>query len=256
MGQVTATVSSNFGEPAAFTAESCPPPGGCTSSGSYSALTTTSNNVIATMGNNQTVTAGLAIFVPDNNGASAFAGIDTVRIMFTITDTTNGHSGSVTLTVTVQSQTAVQLTLGTAPGGATIAAASDFSLNFGTVNGLGIGPAAGFTTNSVAGGMVYHTPYLIEPAFSGMSSTTATVKVYVSTNFAHPTLLTLNDATSSGGPYSAISTSAGAQTQISTSAADRSSLTRYLGLFVSSVNGATAYTGSDSATLTFTMTVP
>jgi hypothetical protein len=220
------------------------------------ALTTTSNNAIATMGNNQTVTAGLAILLPDNNGASAFAGIDTVGITFTITDTSNGHSGTVTLTVTVQSQTAVQLTLGTATGGATITPSADFSLSFGNVNGLGIGPAGGFITNSVAGGMMYLTPYLIQPAFSGMSSTTATVKVYVSTNFAHPTLLTLNDATSSPGPYSAISASAGAQTQITASAADRSSITRYLGLFVSNVNGATAYNGSDSATLTFTMTVP
>ena len=46
--------------------------------------------VVAAPGiNNQTVTAGLAIFVPDNNGASAFTGVDTARITLTATDTTN-----------------------------------------------------------------------------------------------------------------------------------------------------------------------
>jgi hypothetical protein len=256
MGQVTATLSSNFGQQAAFTAESCPAPAGCTSSGSYSVLTTTSNNTIATMNDGQTLAAGLAIFLPDNDGASAYSGLDTAQITFTITDTKNGHSGSVTLTITVQSQTALQLTLGTAPGGATIASTADFSLNFGNVNGLGIGPGAGLTTTSVAGGMIYYTPYLIQPAFSGMNSTTATINAAVSTNFAHPAVLALNDATSSGGPYTAISTAAGTPTQITASATDRSSITRYLGLFVSNFNGASAFNGTDSATLTFTMTVP
>jgi hypothetical protein len=209
---------------------------------------------------NTSVNAGLGIFLPDNNGASAYTGNDTATLTFTLKDASSGTTYD-TQTVYLQIpqetvQDAVQLTLGSAPGGATIATAADFSLNFGNVNALGIGPGAGLTTNSVAGGMMYHTPYLIQPAFSGMSSTTATVKVYVSTNFAHPALLTLNDATSTGGPYSAISTAAGAPTQITASAVNRSSITRYLGLFVSNINGAGAYTGSDSATLTFTLTVP
>jgi hypothetical protein len=33
-------------------------------------------------------------------------------------------------------------------------------------------------------------------------------------------------------------------------------VTPYLGLFVSNVNGAGAFNGSDSATLTYTLTVP
>jgi hypothetical protein len=261
---VTAYVSNDFNNPAALVMETCPDTLGCTAAGNYSTMSTTSGAptaVIASPGiGNTSVNAGLAIFLPDNNGASAFTGNDGVQITFTMKDASSGATlDTATLYLSIPQETvqdAVQLTLGTAPGGATIATASDFSLNFGNVNGLGIGPGAGLTTTSVPGGMMYHTPYLIEPAFSGMSSTTATIKVYVKTNFVHPTLLTLNDATSSGGPYSAISTSAGAQTQITAAAADRSSITRYLGLFVSNVNGATAYNGSDSATLTFTMTVP
>jgi len=256
---VTAYVSTNFAHPAALIAESCPSGSSCNSSGQYSVLSTspaTPTTVITSLGNNQTTTAGLAVFVSDNNGASHFAGADTVRITFTITNLFNGRQKTVTLTLSATIQTAVQLTLSTAPGGATITPASDFNLNFGNVNALGIGPGAGFTTSAVAGGMIYHTPYLLNPAFSAMASTTATIKVYVSMNFAHPALLTMNDATATNGPYTAISTNVGAQTQITNAAANRSTITRYLGLFVSNVNGASAFNGTDTAVLTFTLTVP
>jgi hypothetical protein len=66
----------------------------------------------------------------------------------------------------------------------------------------------------------------------------------------------MDDAAASGGPYTAISTSAGSPTQITTSAASRSPLTRYLGLLVSNINGVSAFTGADTAALTFTLTVP
>ncbi|MGC2697794.1 MAG: hypothetical protein WA738_18560, partial [Candidatus Angelobacter sp.] len=64
------------------------------------------------------------------------------------------------------------------------------------------------------------------------------------------------DASASGGPYNTIGTTAGTATQITNTAANRSTVTRFLGLFVSNVNGATAFTGGDAATMTFTMTVP
>lgn len=261
---ITAYVSTNFAHPAALVAESCPYTSACNASGQYAVMSTVAGaptNVVAAPGiANSTVTAGVALFLPDNNGASAYTGNDTAQITLTLKDlTSNTVVDTITMFLTFPQETvqnAVSLTLGTAPGGATIVTAADFSLNFGNVNALGIGPGAGLTTTSVAGGMVYHTPYLLNPAFSAMNSTTATIKVYVSTNFAHPALLVMDDASSSGGPYSAISTNAGAQTQITAAAADRSSITRYLGLFVSNVNGATAFNGSDTATLTFTLTVP
>jgi hypothetical protein len=153
-------------------------------------------------------------------------------------------------------QNAVRLTLGTAAGGLTVAPSADFSMNFGNVNGLGFGPGAGLTTVAAPGGVIYSTPYLLQPAFGDFTSTTATIKTFVSTNFAHPAILVLRDAASSPGPYTNIGTTAGTATQITNAAADRSSITRFLGLFVSNANGATAFTGSDSATLTFTLTVP
>ena len=265
LAAVTAFVNSNFTHPAALVMQSCPSNSSCNASGNFSAMSTAAGaptTVVPAPGiNNQTVTAGLGIFLPDNDGAGAFTGLDTARITLTVTDTTNGK---VLTTVEIRLDTpqgetvqnAVRLTLATATGGLTVAPASDFSMNFGSVNGLGFGPGAGLTTVAAAGGVIYSTPYLLQPVFTDFTSTTATIKTFVSTNFAHPTILVLRDAAAGAGPYNNIGTTAGTATQITNTAADRSSITRFLGLFVSNVNGATVFTGSDSATLTFVLTVP
>jgi hypothetical protein len=262
---ITAFVNSNFTHPLALIMESCPSTSACTTSGSYGAISTVAGaptTVIPAPGiSDQTVTAGLGIFIPDNNGASAFTGLDTARITLTATDLTNRKVfGTVEIRLdTPQGETvqnAVRLTLGSAAGGLNVAPSADFSMNFGNVNGLGFGPGAGLTTVAAPGGVIYSTPYLLQPAFGDFTSTTATIRTFVSTNFAHPTMLVLRDAASAPGPYGNIGTTTGTATQITNAAADRSSVTRFLGLFVSNANGAGAFTGSDSATLTFTMTVP
>jgi hypothetical protein len=265
LAAVTAFVNSNFTHPAALIMQSCPRTSSCNASGNFSAMSLIAGaptTVVAAPGiNDQTVTAGLAIFVPDNNGASSFTGVDTARITLTATDTTNNKNfatAEIRLDTPVGEtiQSAVQLTLATATGGLTISPGADFSVNFGNVNGLGLGPGAGLTTVAAAGGVVYSTPYLLQPAFSAFRSTTATIQAFVSSPFAHPTILILRDAAASAGPYTNIGITAGTATQITAAAADRGSVTRFLGLFVSNTNGATAFQGSDSATLTFTMTVP
>jgi hypothetical protein len=264
-GAVTAFVNSNFTHPAALIMQSCPSSSTCNASGNFSAislLAAAPTTVVAAPGiTDQTVTVGLGIFVPDNNGASSFTGVDAARITLTATDTTNNKNfatAEIRLDTPVGEtiQDAVRLTLSTATGGLTISPGTDFSMDFGSVNGLGFSPKAGLTTVAATGGVVYSTPYLLQPAFSAFRSTTATIKTFVSSPFAHPTILILRDAAASGGPYNNIGTTAGTATQISNTAADRSSITRFLGLFVSNTNGATAFQGSDSATLTFTMTVP
>ena len=265
LAAVTAFVNSNFTHPAALIMQSCPSSSSCNASGNFSAISLVAGaptTVVAAPGiNDQTVTVGLGIFVPDNNGAASFTGVDTARITLTATDTTNNKNfatAEIRLDTPVGEtvQSAVRLTLATATGGLTVSPGADFSVNFGNVNGLGFGPATGLTTVAAAGGVVYSTPYLLQPAFSAFRSTTATIKTFVSSPFAHPTILILRDAAASAGPYNNIGTTAGTATQISNTAADRSSITRFLGLFVSNTNGATAFQGSDSATLTFTMTVP
>lgn len=265
LAAITAVVNSNFTHPAALVLQSCPSTSACTASGNFSAISTVAGaptTVVPAPGiNNQTVTAGLGIFLPDNDGAAAFTGLDTARITLTATDTINNKTiGTVEIRLdTPQGETvqnAVRLTLATATGGLAVTPASDFSMNFGNVNGLGFGPGAGLTTVAAAGGAIYSTPYLLQPAFTDFTSTTATIKTFVSTNFAHPAILVLRDAAASAGPYNNIGATAGTATQITNTAADRSSITRFLGLFVSNVNGATVFTGSDSATLTFVLTVP
>ena len=74
-------------------------------------------------------------------------------------------------------------------------------MNFGNVNGLGIGPGAGLTTVAAAGGVIYGTPYLLNPAFTDFASTTGTLSVYASSVFAHPAVLHLDDSAASAGPY-------------------------------------------------------
>jgi hypothetical protein len=264
-GAVTAFVNSNFTHPAALIMQSCPSSSACNASGNFSAmslLAAAPTTVVAAPGiTDQTVTAGLAIFVPDNNGASSFTGVDTARITLTATDTTNNKNFA-TAEIRLDTPTgetvqdAVRLTLATATGGLTITPGADFSMNFGNVNGLGFGPGAGLTTVAAAGGVVYSTPYILQPAFTAFRSTTGTIKTFVSTTFAHPAILILRDASASAGPYTNIGTTAGTATQITAAAANRSSITRFLGLFVANTNGVSAFRGSDSATLTFTMTVP
>ena len=262
---VTAYLTVNFVHTAALVLESCPSTSGCNASGNYSAMST---NVLAQtmvvprpgMSKNTPTNAGIAIFLPDNNGASAYTGSTDIAVI-TFTAFKNSDNSIIdTTTLTLNSnivQDAVQLQLATATSGLVVTPAGDYSMDFGNVNALGIGPGAGLTTSAQAGGIVYSTPYNLLPAFSAFNSTTASVKVCVSTTFTHSAILWLEDsATGSSGTFSNISTACGAATSLVGSAANRSTITRYLGLFVSNVNGATAFNGTDIATLTFTLTVP
>jgi hypothetical protein len=266
-GGLTAFVSTNFAHPTAQILQHCPDTATCTTAGGYSAMSTsaaTPSVVVPSPGiaNNTQVTAGLGIFLPDNNGAGAFSGVDNTGVItFTMTDlTTNAVVATATFTFngtplhTVQN--ALQFTLATATGGLTVQPTADYSMSFGNVNGLGIGPAAGITTVPASGGVIYSTPYVLQPAFADFASTTGTISVFVSTDFVHPSALQARSSASSAGPYATISKSSATPTTITTTAADRASLTQFLGLFVSNVNGPTAFAGNDQATLTFTLTVP
>ena len=268
--KVTVYVSTQFAHPTIVYLLSCYPSAGCTTGGSYTTISTNAGaptNVIASPGvANGTTIGSLALFVSNANGGGIFTGADTATLTFTATDLNNSNTSTVTLALNTPSetvQTALQLLLATATGGLTISPASDFSANYGNTNGLGVGaPSSGLTLVSAAGGVIYSTPYLIQPSFSSFTSTTGSVSIYVSTDFVHPNTLTLKDAASSGGPYTSISKSSGSPTSITTSANSGSTITRYLGLFVSSSNGAGAFpgtsgaSGADAATLTYTFTVP
>ncbi|HEV2349677.1 MAG TPA: hypothetical protein VG028_07525 [Terriglobia bacterium] len=254
-------MSSNFTKSAALIAQSC-----YTSCGTGASFSTVSINagaptlIIPSPGiSDGTYTISLGLLVANANGAGATSGADSAIVTFVATDTANGKTSSVTLNLNNPSeniQTAVGFTLASAAGGLSVNPGSDFSMNFGSVNGIGASPAAGISIVPAAGGAIYSTPYLLQPVFSGFASTTATLSVYVSMDFVHPAILQLDDSAAAAGPYSAISKSSGAQSSITSTVVTNTILTRYLGLYVSGVNGAGAFTGSDNATLTYTLTEP
>lgn len=262
---VTAYVSTNFTHPAILTLYSCPINTTCTSFSSFSVLSTSAaapTTIIPSPGvaTGTTSIATLGLFVANSNGAGAFTGADKVTITFVAKRISNGNTNdTVTLALSPETvQTAVQLLLAAASGlPVTAGSGTDYAMDFGNVNGLGMAPPTGLTVTSVSGGVVYATPYLLEPTFSSFVSTTCTLETYVSTNFANSSVLQMEAASALGGPFTAISLSSAAPTVLTSgSTKSGTNFTSYLGLFVSNVNGAGAFTGADSSILTYTMTVP
>ena len=189
------------------------------------------------------------------------------------TQATNTNKVTPTLQVSANVQKAVQLTLSTG----TVAAAhcpvaaggggTDFSMNFGTVDGLGINagncnkfsPTTPGVTNAV-----YWSDYQLTPVFSSQSVSTNTITAQVTTTFggvANGTsnlIIVRDTANSATLPASAASFSnmgSAAADTIATNAANGTALTRYIGIAVTPANGASVLTGNQSATVTFTLTV-
>lgn len=193
-------------------------------------------------------------------------------VAFAGTQANNTNTVSPSLQVSANVQKAVQLTLSTgtvaaahcavAPG-----AGTDYSMNFGTVDGLGInaGNCNKFSpTTPGATNAVYWSDYSLTPVFSSQSVTTNTITAQVTTTFggvANGTsnlIIVRDSANSATLPASAASFSnmgsASADT-IATNAANGTAITRYIGIAVTPANGASVLTGNQSATVTFTLTV-
>lgn len=261
--KVAAYISSNFANlSSVMQLKSCANPGPCNTVASYTNMPVTQITEVPVLPQqtaNGSYVAYLGLFVADFNGSLTSNDLGTIN--FDVIDSAHGTT-TVQLKLTVAVQTAVQMQLGTAPSGQTITFNSatsnpNYSTNFGSVNGLGInpGPNLNVVLGQVANGSLYATPYLIEPAFSGFTSTSMTnITAYVSTNFVHSTILKLYDSGSSNSGYGPISTSVGGTT-LTSSVTNGTNITRYLGLFVSNANGAGSFRGSDSATITYTITV-
>ena len=276
---VTAYVSTNFGHPAALIVESCPTTSTCNSSGQFSVMSTnvgaqTSVAPAPGIPKGTTATIGLAIFVPDNNGGTAFAGTDSATITFTMIDSTNGNvleTDPLLLNNPVETlQSAVQLTLSTG----TVAAAHcsvvatggtpNFTMNFGNIDALGInsGNCNKFAPATPGvGNAIYWSDYTLTPAFSDQnptSNTTITAKVTTDFPAPHNIFVVRDSANSSSVPTSAsqfTAVSTGTPDTIVTGVIDRTAVTRYIGLAVTPANGPGILVGAQSATITFTLTV-
>lgn len=267
---VKAYVSTNFTPAAAASAMqiyACPASSGCTSSSQFSVLglsagsaATLATGLTAQTGTSNIATVGLAIFLPDNDGSTFFTNSASATVTYEVF--VNGNAAAdATVTLALNNpnetvQNAVQLILAADPSGLSITAGSgyDYAMDFGNVNGLGIGSS--LSTVAQAGGIIYSTPYKLQPAFTDINASSATLKVCVTAFPNPPGILSLYDsATGSAGTFSAITTTCPGSTL--TTAADRAPLTRYLGLFVSNANSVSStQLGLEHAFLTYTMTVP
>jgi len=184
---------------------------------------------------------------------------------FANTQAANASTVSPTLKINVTVQKAIQLTLSTGSmctvGGGS---GTDYAITFGTVDALGIStPTCGSVYAPTTPGVtpsVYYTDYKLTPAFSGQTgASTGTITAYVSTNFTNNTVLAVtqsNAAPASIASFSAMSTNVATPTSVGTTVANGTAITRYVGVQVSVQNGAGAFTGSDAATVTYTLTVP
>jgi len=170
------------------------------------------------------------------------------------TSATGTSTVAPTLAISVNVQSAVELTLATGATGptpCTINTASDYSMDFGNVNGLGVGtPTCGTVTSVTGSDATYATSYQLTPRFSGQSSATASV-VLTAPAFANPTILTLKEGAATGTLVAVPSAPGPAQI---TGLASGTAVERYLGVTVSNVSP--GFAGADATTVTFSMTVP
>jgi len=187
---------------------------------------------------------------------------------FAGTQATNTNTVSPTLQVSATIQKAVRLTLSTGTAAVTHCAVvnnggnPDYTMNFGTVDALGInagncnlfGPAVPGVDSAI-----YWSDYNLTPIFTGQSVSTNTITAQVTTNFTAANAAIVRDsANSSTVPTGAAQfTAMGVATAytIATNAANGTALTRFIGVAIAPTNGAGTLTGAQSATVTFTLTV-
>ena len=190
------------------------------------------------------------------------------------TQASPGTSIAPTMQISATVQTAIRLTLAASTGCAFSAptGGQDFAMNFGTVDALAINPGAcagagagkyAPTNPGVTDDAIYYSNYTITPAFTSQAQSTGTVAVYVSSNFAaNDSLTVVHGGTSAAlpaqGAFAAMGVGAINSSNIVTSAASGTGVTRWIGVEVAHTNGATVagVGASQSATVTYTLTVP
>ncbi len=182
------------------------------------------------------------------------------------TEDKNVNTVSPNLEVTVVVQKAIRLTLATGSQCAVgVGAAANYAINFGNIDALGINNAtcgakyAPATPGTTAA--YYYSDYSITPIFTNQDKTTNSIKAYVATNFATLSgvlsVVQANSAPAAGTDLALMGTTAGTAATVATDAVSGTALTRYLGVKLLPTNktGADAVNGTDTATVTYTMTV-
>jgi len=157
----------------------------------------------------------------------------------------------------------IQIDITTAPGGATVTGATDaaatgiFNLNFGNLNGLGIGNfTPGLTVQKFANGALYITPIRLTPKidWKGHDPRPLSVSIVLDSIAGNAAGRTAAREGASSGAL--ITPSTVTPLVFTTTAADNVPITRYVGIFVSNANGAAAVRGSLTARLIYRVFEP
>src|SRR6478752_3868685 len=178
---------------------------------------------------------------------------------FAATTATNSSTVSPTLQISATIQKAVQLTLSTGTAAVTHCTVTatggtpDYTMNFGTVDALGINAGNCNKFNPAVPGVdnaIYWSDYNVTPIFTSHTAITGTViTAQVTTNFGVSNIFVVRDSANS----STVPASAAAFTALGTATADTiagpgvasgTALTRFIGVAVKPDNGATVGTGA------------
>jgi hypothetical protein len=185
----------------------------------------------------------------------AFAGIAAAQ--GTVYNTSPSTS-NLAISATVQS--ALNLDISSDVAGVTVggtAGSGTFTLDFGNVNGLGLGtPSANVTKTAVSGGFLYTTPITLTPNFSGfVGYSAASIKVEQAVSDDAPSKAAAREgSTASINSATVLTTGATAFTVEATSGTP---ITRYVGVKVLNDNNtANANAGARSINLVYTISVP
>jgi hypothetical protein len=171
----------------------------------------------------------------------------------------NCSSASSELAVSATVQTAMRLDLSQATGGVSISGSNgSYTLDFGNVNGLGIGaPSANVTKVAVTGGYLYTTPVKLTPAFSGFTTSNAEIKVEEDSSDDAASQAAVREGNSASISSSTVELVGGSATPFTSTATNGTPITRYVGVFVpNDNNSAAANAGSRSINLVYTISVP
>jgi hypothetical protein len=238
---------------------SCAYAADCSQAANFTQLSTASPGALIASsvpsGGYRTVTIGIKV-VAGLNGGSAVTGLLTPTIHFYSDDVSDTSYDECNLALSITIEKAIRLTLGAAGGlTPTSGTTTNYLMNFGSLNALGVGdPAAGLTEAVDANGCLYSTPYLISPSYASQSSSTATLKYWNSSTFGASTPLELRHSDQTGGSYSVMPTTQGTATTLS--ATSGTDITRRMAVYVKRGNGAGYAAGTYSAIVTYLLTAP
>jgi len=173
----------------------------------------------------------------------------------------NGLTSQSQLNLSANAQNALQLDITTAAGGATVTGATGnsstgvFSLDFGNVNGLGIGtPSAGVSVAISGSGATYTSPVSLTPRYSGHVNNTASISVLLdgTAGDANGRAATREGAAAA----SVVAPSAVVPNIFTSTATNGTAVTRYVGYFISNANGGAAVNGAMSSRIIYEITIP